>query len=149
MVYQWKINTHSVDAQTAGEVCRQLEETVGLTAKNLLDASRPPDAPLHKEFEWDDSKAAEMYREDQARTIIRHLVIKDYQKPSYAPIRAFFRVQDAKSYESTEVLLRTEDKHQALLQTALKELNAFRMKYAALEELCDVFKAIEEATNVN
>lgn len=145
MVYKWKINLHSTDAQTAGEVCKQLEETVGLTAKNLLDASRPEDAPLHREFEWNDDKAAELYRESQARFIIRNLVVADYsEKSGCEPIRAYFKVSESKHYKSIETIVKIEDKRRILLQTAIKELQAFRKKYDALSELDGVFKAIED-----
>ena len=55
MVYKWKDAARiKSDAQTAGEICEKLEKNGGLTAKRLVDESRPEDAPLHKEFEWND-----------------------------------------------------------------------------------------------
>jgi hypothetical protein len=63
MVYKWKDAARlKTDAQTAGEICEKLEKNGGLTAKRLADESRPEDAPLHKEFEWNDATAAEAYR---------------------------------------------------------------------------------------
>jgi hypothetical protein len=41
MVYQFKQASQiKANAQATGELCRQLENTVGLTPKTLLDASR-------------------------------------------------------------------------------------------------------------
>lgn len=52
MVYEWKITgICKVDANIAGAVCEELKNTVGLTRENLVNASRPEDAPLHDEFE--------------------------------------------------------------------------------------------------
>ena len=51
-----------VDAQISGEVCDALSEKGLLTAANLVDVSRPEDAPLHSVFEWVDSVAAEKWR---------------------------------------------------------------------------------------
>lgn len=76
MVYKWKTGSViKADAQVAGEVCEGLKNTVGLTKKNLVDASRAEDAPLHNSFEWDDAVAAESYREEQAGYIIRSLTV--------------------------------------------------------------------------
>lgn len=90
MIYQWKPGSRfKVDANTAGAVCGQLEAAGNLSAKSLLDASRPEDAPLHSEFEWNDSIAAEKFREGQARNIINHLVVRLDEKPD-TPVRGFF-----------------------------------------------------------
>jgi hypothetical protein len=37
-----------------------------VTAKELLAEARSPKCPVHKYFEWDDTKAAELYRLRQA-----------------------------------------------------------------------------------
>ena len=142
MVYQWNPASRiKTDANVAGKVFEELESTVGLTAKTLLDASRSEDAPLHGEFEWDDAKAAESYREVQASYIIRSLcvMIEDEQK---APVRAVFSISSI-GYESTQIILQNEEKRSVLLDKALNELNAFRKKYAMLKELADVFSAID------
>src|SRR5215472_6010141 len=46
-----------------------------LVPSTVVDAARAPDSPLHPLFEWDDSAAAEKYRLDQARTIIRRVTV--------------------------------------------------------------------------
>ena len=75
MTYKWKPSSRiGINAETAGAVMDSLEQRGALTAKNLLDESRPAEAPLHNEFEWDDIKAAEEYRLQQARHIINCLV---------------------------------------------------------------------------
>ena len=74
--YTWCDGSHhKVDPNVAAQVATELEEAGMLTAKNLVDVSRPEDAPLHDEFEWDDSVAAEKYREGQARNVIHSLRI--------------------------------------------------------------------------
>lgn len=63
MVYEWKEAAQiKADAQKAGEMLENLEKTVGITPKNLVEANRDESAPLHNEFEWNDTKAAEKYR---------------------------------------------------------------------------------------
>ena len=130
------------DANVAGAMCEQLEKTIGLTPKNLLDANRAEDAPLHSCFEWNDGEAAEKYRESQARHIINCLCLKTEQKET-EPVRAFFNIEKT-VYESTGIIIQQEDKRTALLRQALRELEAFQRKYNTLKELKPVFDAVEQ-----
>ncbi len=143
MVYQWNPASRiKTDANLAGKVFEELQSTVGLTAKTLLDASRSEDAPLHNEFEWDDAKAAESYREVQASYIIRSLcVMMDVEQKT--PVRAVFSISSI-GYESTQIILQNQEKRSVLLDKALNELIVFKEKYAMLKELADVFSAIDK-----
>jgi len=57
-----------------------LEETYKrhgrLTPQIVLDEATPEDAPLHSRFEWDDQKAGDAYRLDQARSLIRTVKLR-------------------------------------------------------------------------
>jgi len=46
-----------------------------LEPKQVIEAARDPASPLHSYFEWDDRVAAERYRENQARTLIRSVTV--------------------------------------------------------------------------
>ena len=143
MIYKCKDGARlKTDAQTVGEICEKLERNGGLTAKRLVDESRPEDAPLHKEFEWDDATAAEAYREEQARYIIRSIVIQP-EPTKNDVVRAFFPVAEQKVFESLPVILSDAKKTSALLDMALRELKAFELKYATLSQLAPVFEAIK------
>lgn len=143
MVYQWKSASRiKADAQTAGEVCEQLEKTVGLTAKSLLDASRPEDAPLHNEFEWNDTIAAERYREDQARYIIRSLCVAPEQKEDL-PVRAFFTIAPEQPYENINRILVNPEKRSSLFEMAFAEFKSFETKYSAVTEFQPIFTAFQ------
>ena len=59
------------------EEIRKLEDRRGrLSAEEVLEAARPVASPLHGFFEWDDSKAAEAHRLEQARDLIRRVKIE-------------------------------------------------------------------------
>lgn len=148
MVYQWKPGSRfKVDANTAGAVCEQLEAAGNLSAKSLLDASRPEDAPLHSEFEWNDSIAAEKFREDQARHIIRHLVVRLDEKPD-EPVRGFFQItQQEPRYTNVNAILTHRDLRAELIQQALEEMAAFQRKYGTLTELAMIFEATAKVRN--
>lgn len=144
MIYQWKQGARiRANAQAAGEMCQELERNGQLSAKNLLDANRPEDAPLHSEFEWDDGIAAESWREQQARNIINSLIVKT---DSTEPVRAFFKIENiGNAYHSINTILSEEDKTQKLLATALRELTAVEAKYRTIEKLSAVWESIRAA----
>lgn len=144
MTYKWKDGSqHKVSAQIAGEVCAELEERGELNTQNLVDVSRPEDAPLHDEFEWNDDVAAELYRKTQAGNIIRHLSINTETK---APVRAFFNLEvRSNQFESIQTIIKEEDKYAKLLKQALNELEAFQRKYQMLSDLQEIFDAIASA----
>ena len=131
-----------VNAQIAAEQCEVLASQGMLTAKNLVDISRPEDAPLHNAFEWNNTIAAEQYREEQARKIIRSLVIV---KEDREPVRMFFNlVRKDPEYKHIDVIMRDADDREKLLQLALRELETFKKKYETLTELASVFEAIDQ-----
>lgn len=145
MIYKWKSGSrHSVKADVAGKICEQLESEGRLTAKDLVDISRPEDAPLHKEFEWDDTVAAEKYREQQGRVLIAHIIVSGTENE---PVRAFYNltVEKAETYESIETIISSEDGKGRLLKQAISELQNFKVKYASLKKyLGGVFDEIDK-----
>jgi len=55
---------------------RDLESKAGkLLPADVVEAARDPMSPLHGQFEWDDSAAAEAYRLQQAGDLIRRVKI--------------------------------------------------------------------------
>ena len=149
MVYKWKDASRiKADAQTAGEICERLEKSGGLTARRLVDESRPEDAPLHNEFEWDDATAAEAYRETQARYIIRSLVVACEEEKN-EPVRAFFKTPETNAYENITVIFSDTEKTSSLLDMALKELKSFKSKYSGIVSFKNLFEEIDNLLNEN
>jgi len=89
MVYEASSGAHfsDNDAQILGQRFESLAQQGPLTAETVVDDARPADAPLHPFFEWDDASAAEEYRREQARYLLRHIVVRVTE--SSEPIRAF------------------------------------------------------------
>lgn len=147
MVYQYKTGYfNKVPAQVAGEEINRLYEEGKSSPKDIVDASRPESAPLHPAFEWNDSVAAELYRQDQARCLIRQIVtIQEVENDEPIQARAYFKLDSEESiYEPTIVIMNDADKRQQLLDLAKRELKQFKIKYAVLKELAKVFEAIDE-----
>ena len=146
MVYQWKVPLYKVPAQTAGEYIEGLERANGfVTAKMLVDESRPVGATLHSCYEWDDEKAAEKYREGQSKTLLSNLVtVKISNTDEDMPVpntRAFVSVSSGKetaSYISTVRALSDEATKKTVLENARAELKAFKVKYEGLIDLAEL-----------
>lgn len=116
---------YGIDAQTAGtELGRMIERDGHLTAQSVVDEARPEHAPLHPAFEWDDATAAEGYRRDQARNLIRAVVVMPSDEDQ-RPTNVFVRVSGAadpdtpSGYYPTSVVVQRPD----LAALALADLN--------------------------
>ena len=134
------------DPDVAARVMNDLAEKNELTAEKLVEVSKPEDAPLHKDFEWDDTVAAQEYRKMQGRHIINSLIIVP-EVEEKEPIRAFFKIETHENtYTPIQTIIRCPTSREILLMNAFAELKAFRKKYESLSELVKVFAAIDEAT---
>lgn len=116
------------------------DEHGSLTARLLVDVARDPEHPLHHRFDWDDTKAAEKWRLEQAGALLR---------VTYAPIpgkprdmRAFMAVRgdDAPTseYVPTEEALTDEFTRSLLIRQFDREWKAFKRRYSDLVEFADL-----------
>ena len=129
-------------AEVAGAVCQKLADSeTGLTPEALVDASRDINAPLHNEFEWDDTIAAEKYRQEQAKSIIRHLIIirTDIQEVRKSKDRSFVNTgENNHAYVPLDKALSNEVWKNNLLKAAKADMKTFIYKYNRLAELTGV-----------
>ena len=135
-------------AEAVIATCEALAAKDQLSAKALVAVSRPEDAPLHREFEWDNEIAGEKYREEQARRIIRCVVIETEERPNAQPVRAYVNITAEKdgAYRPIDVVLAKRDSRALLMKQARDDMEMFRAKYLALRaELEGVFAAIGAA----
>ena len=127
------------------------EEHGRLTPKIVVDAARPENHPLHGSFEWDDSVAAEKWREEQASWMIRHVKITykvDETAPS-ATVRAFhaaYHPETGHAYNPIEEILEDPFQRQLLFQNAQRDWIAMRDRYHNLIEFFEFVRADLENT---
>lgn len=145
MVYEWSVNMKP-SAQAVGDLCEQLKNTVGLSPKTLLDASRAEDSLLHNEFEWNNDIAAEKYRLEQSRHIIANLKVvpEKTDEPTRAFVVCTHKYGESSGYEHIADIMSDEEKRQQLLESAKTEMRWFKGKYHTLVELAKVMDAIDE-----
>lgn len=149
MVYAYKTGARlSIPAEVAGRELERIrtEQNGFFTPAAVVLASRPKAAPLHPAFEWNDKKAASSYREDQAKYIIRHVVVmRENDRREDAP-RAFVSVSLAEegcTYTSTERAMSEPDLREQVLGAALRDMQAFTKRYSQIAELAGVLNAME------
>ena len=153
MVYKWRAGYNfKADPEKAAKVMNKLAKKGELNAGNLVEVSRPVNAPLHDDFEWDDTKAADNWRKQQGRCMINSLLMipEESDMKEKEPIRAFFKVPqvDNSQYESTEVLIRTQNGRDALRDQAQKELSSYRQKYRTVLEWTGAKEEIDRAIDM-
>lgn len=148
MVYTRRAGYHiKVDPQVVGDALEKIREKNGgtLTPDAVVTASKPKAAPLHSEFEWDDSVAGHQWRINQARQIVRSVALVD-EGVSEAP-RAFVSVQgsdeEGRAYVSIEAAMSRDDWREQVLRDALAEALSWQRRYQSFKELAEIHGAIE------
>lgn len=130
------------DAQKVADEISAIGEAP--TAADIVDAARNEDSELHKCFEWDDSRAAELWRLKQARDVVHHLVYVEEKIPVDRPeIRIRYMDNTERGYKETKKIVRNEDSYKALLAQAYSELRAFKARYSMLSELAEILDLIQ------
>jgi hypothetical protein len=103
----------------------------------VVDAARDPSSPLHDRFTWDDSVAAEKYRLEEARNLIR-LVIEVIPNTDNKPHNVYVSLsQDAAKgggYRTMVSVLSAAESRAILLEDARREMESFEQKYRTLQE---------------
>jgi hypothetical protein len=124
-----------VPAQVVGEEIALLEnENDGaLSLETVVRSAKRKKSPIHDCFEWDDVAAGKKYRVQQAREMLRKIVVV-YEDTGgkTEEIRAFVCVQheDENYYTSTARIVEDEELQENVLAQILAELLATKKKYA-------------------
>lgn len=116
-----------------------------LRPTDVVEFARNPNTALHRRFQWDDGKAAELYRLSQARGLIR-ISLRVLGAEQQSPVRAFVSLttdRKAGGYRAIGDVMTDAERRAQLLADSLIELQRFRQKYNEITELAEVFEAIE------
>ncbi len=120
-----------------------------LRPEAVVERARLPDNVLHGRFTWDDEEAAEQWRLEQARQLIRCAVrIVDHPGGNHEVVQAYVSLRDDRaagdSYRALVDVLSDEQQCAMMLRDALTDLETFRRKYGRLKALAKVFAAADE-----
>lgn len=136
MVYKWKLpGVYSISAQMAGEELERIYRDRGeLTPSVIVDESRPECSVLHPVFEWSDPVAAELWRQQQARNVVRCIITKqETEKSGPTEVRAFVHV--AESYRPTQVVVSEKSLLDELVKSAIRDVEAFQRRLETFSTL--------------
>lgn len=138
-VYKWKEGTRiKADPSLAAQLFDELAKEDRLNARSVVEISKPKDAVLHDEFEWDDTNAAIKWRDHQARNIINALVVVEETVEEVKPVRYAFQIEEhSNNYTPMNVIMQSANSIEALKRKALSELSSYRMKYASIIKKCN------------
>lgn len=145
--YKWKANNgffNKADANLVGKEIEQLEE---VTAKTIVDKARDESTELHKLFEWDDTLAAEKYRQQQAGMMISSLqvvVIAETEDTEEKTTRAFVTLKRETEYEPISAVVADPEKYDLLKERAIRQFKADRERYQEVYDLQELFDMIDE-----
>ena len=117
-----------------------------LSAHDVVEYARDPDSALHSSFTWDDSEAAEQYRLEQARRVIRTVKITVPEKKD-VQIRAFVSVPSNRYSDNpvyTVVTRTSEEERAEVVAEVWRELRRLKAKHRDFAEFAKVWDAIED-----
>lgn len=100
------------------------------------------DSVLHQYFEWNDYKAAHAYRLEQARKIIRALVVdvNGVELPAYHNV--YVKQDDSRSYLDLDQCRNVPTLWSQVLESALNEAKSWAKRYKSYSELEPIRQAI-------
>lgn len=144
------------DASAIGTILERLKSTGSLTAERVVQEATNRRSPLHKHFTWDDAKAANLYRLEQARKLIRSIeVVVQTPKGREVPMRAYFSVRDAegqRSYQGMTYVFETPALSDQIISEAHAQLQAWVAKYkkyqwarGAIPKVASALRAVQAA----
>lgn len=119
----------------------------------VVEAAKDEESPLHGAFEWDDGEAAQKYRLLQAQTLIRSFKVEIERNGQTRTVPVFIGISTDRTgeksdnpYRLLEQVTKKPDLMRIAVQDALDQLEALRNKYAHLQELADVWAAVDKHT---
>lgn len=138
-------------AQKYGEAINTIIEGNNgqIDPEDIVEKAKRKNSPLNDFFEWDDEKAANNYRVDQARYLLRSIEVVILRGDTEMNVRAFHNVKivredDIKqTFANIEEILSKDELYQQILGQAIKQLESWKNKYSQYKELKGVFDAIE------
>lgn len=119
-----------------------------LRPEEVIDFARNPNTELHQSFTWDDSEAARQHRLEQARRVIRRVVVEYTPAKSNGVvlIRKYHSVGESRGenggYKTAEMVLKHRPLRSQLAVDVLNDCIA-RIKNSGLSELTETLAMLQ------
>ncbi len=135
------------NVQLVREAMKQLIEVHGyMTAKQLLELARPKNSPLHVLFEWDNTKAAENFRLQQAGTFIRCVRFKVLTEDGVCVVPetiSVYHEPGRRGYVPTLTVMSDDELAGQAVAEAKEAYLRLRSRYATFKKLAPIHAAID------
>lgn len=129
------------DARIIGPVLQALAEQGAVTTRDVVDAARSENSPLHAYFEWEDKIAADNWRLETARAMLKSIRVRYIENDQPKEARAF-QVTKTRAYEtepreyrSFQVLSGDSAFAAQMMENAVDDLVRWRARYAPYTEM--------------
>lgn len=147
-----------VDPQTVGQELQRIRDAHdGITPKLLVSEAANPTSPIHPCFTWDDTEAADRWRQEEARYLVKSVRVlwpdSDTDEPAFIHVES----SDAKHshfsfYESTRLAVQHFSLYESAWRTARREVDSAlramnELERIASEHLTDANVARAETTS--
>lgn len=151
VAYKWAENARmGADAQAVGEAVERLASRHGgVVPKEVFwREAQKKNHPAHGLFEWNVQKAAEAHWNDQARKILRTLVVvvKEQEAPAYVKVE--ITDADGRSHEGfmrTDKAMGAPDAKAKVLADAIRQLRGLQRRYSVLSDtLQPIWDALDQ-----
>jgi hypothetical protein len=114
----------------------------------VLEAAQDEASPLHSHFTWDDTEAAEQWRIQQARSLIRKVKIRviDQSSDTIIKVRAYTSVPTSEGRRYMDTSEVVADAHLSTLvrDELMNELRVLREKLRRFDEFAAIVAAIDQ-----
>ena len=146
MVYQFRegARMHG-DPQKVGEEIDSIRAKHGgsVLPVQIVAKAKSPSSILHGYFEWDDTEASRRFREDQARALLRSIVVCS-ESEDFPPTRAFVVVvEEEASYHHITDVVENDEHLEQVLNRAKRAVKAWRLRYKNLQHFSELFRLID------
>lgn len=146
--YQWKINSFGkkINPDDALLEIQKAETIFGkITAENVLKIASNEDSSLHGLFEWDDTKAGQQYRLQQARNVINNIEVKIItdNEPVFISVYEIVNMGEGNQYKHIETL--TLNERQYIKENTIKAIGSLKIKLKIYNEFNKVIQHLDSA----
>lgn len=150
-IYRWASRLPG-NAQECGEVLERIQQQGAgtITPQVVIENARDKESPLHRCFEWRDDVAAERFRENQARQVIRSIrVVYEIDGQKSEPMRVFVNFdatdETARSYMAVATVMADAELFERARQQLLREATAMTERYKQFVALRSIIEQMQES----
>lgn len=144
-------------AQQVGEFLEKRFGDDPITPEQYIAAAKPARSPTHWTLEWNDAKAAHQHRINQARQVLRSIVVvtndeQRVQPRAYHSVALITNEGAHRAYMPQHVVWAREELAEQVVAEALTMLRSWKSKYAGYKDRLTVLRLaaphVEEAVKL-